>query len=994
MSRFKARARALDMLGRQQISGVPTAISELFKNAYDAYADNVVADYFKNDGLLVVRDDGVGMTLEEFENRWLTIGTESKMGGRFGLDNISPPERKQRRSVTGEKGIGRLAIAMLGSQVLVVTRAMRGRGGFVSCFINWRLFELPGLNLEDIYIPVREFHAFPSDGQIYEMMDSSLKNIERLSGRAEESELESIVNEISSFRGMDLERRETVLEQPCKFENDSFGTRFYIYPSNPLIVSDLEDNTIDRDAPELNKMLIGFTDRVIPGHGEVLLNTHFRYHKHQEYYEDVISDANFFTLEEFEKGDHLFAGRFDEFGQFTGKVKIFGEEQTVNYIVPWDKSGGRPTGCGPFEMTVMTVQGAQRESILDSETHTRLTDKLYKYGGLYIYRDGIRILPYGNNKHDFLGIELRRSKGAGYYYWSYRRLLGAVRLTGAENRSLKEKAGREGFQETKAFRDIQGILVNFFYQTARDFFNDDGEYAGYFTKVKEDNIKRDELLKREEKKKKKKKDEFERRLYEITALLETGGYERKYNLILEILNRALSYTEEAGDRESAALRLIEAEKEAFHGLHEIEEELRISVPRGISLKKGTDRDYKLYKIRFSGLEENFFRPAYRKIEMLISDRSRDARIEIDRRMRIERSLRTLSDNVKKQVREKTGETDETLAAVSEKVTGSTRESLLSVENVIRDITASLARTDFKDMGEEDIFSWRMDAENRILSVAESGKKELETIKALLDNVSWEKDEEGNIVSYIDVLEANDSKIGELEEKADLDSDLAQLGMAVHVINHEFDASIRTVRENLRRLKAWADVNQSLQNVYSGIKNSFDHLDSYLSLFTPLNRRLQRKKAEIKGHEIEGFIFKLFGERFRRHNIELKSSSEFRQSAITTFPSSIYPVFVNIIDNATYWLRGIAGGKGIIYLDTDDYGFTVSNNGPAIPEKDMEAVFEMGFTRKPGGRGLGLHISKEVLKEQSMKLEIIPHGDQYNVTFRITYKNGGSDERIF
>ena len=51
MVTFKARARALDMLGRQQIAGIPTAISELFKNAHDAYADNVVVDYFREESL-------------------------------------------------------------------------------------------------------------------------------------------------------------------------------------------------------------------------------------------------------------------------------------------------------------------------------------------------------------------------------------------------------------------------------------------------------------------------------------------------------------------------------------------------------------------------------------------------------------------------------------------------------------------------------------------------------------------------------------------------------------------------------------------------------------------------------------------------------------------------------------------------------------------------------------------------------------------------------
>ena len=31
MAKFKTSARTIDMLGRQQIAGIPTAISELFK---------------------------------------------------------------------------------------------------------------------------------------------------------------------------------------------------------------------------------------------------------------------------------------------------------------------------------------------------------------------------------------------------------------------------------------------------------------------------------------------------------------------------------------------------------------------------------------------------------------------------------------------------------------------------------------------------------------------------------------------------------------------------------------------------------------------------------------------------------------------------------------------------------------------------------------------------------------------------------------------------
>ena len=38
---FRARARTIEHLGKGQIADCPTAVSELWKNAYDAYARDV-----------------------------------------------------------------------------------------------------------------------------------------------------------------------------------------------------------------------------------------------------------------------------------------------------------------------------------------------------------------------------------------------------------------------------------------------------------------------------------------------------------------------------------------------------------------------------------------------------------------------------------------------------------------------------------------------------------------------------------------------------------------------------------------------------------------------------------------------------------------------------------------------------------------------------------------------------------------------------------------
>ena len=140
---FKARARTLDMLGRQQIAGIPTAISELFKNAHDAYAERVEVDYYRHDGLFVLRDDGSGMATDEFVDRWLTIATETSVK-RKRAESRLPKSAKRARPVLGEKGIGRLAIATIAPQVLVLTRAWSD-GALVRP--DGRLPELAGLRV-------------------------------------------------------------------------------------------------------------------------------------------------------------------------------------------------------------------------------------------------------------------------------------------------------------------------------------------------------------------------------------------------------------------------------------------------------------------------------------------------------------------------------------------------------------------------------------------------------------------------------------------------------------------------------------------------------------------------------------------------------------------------------------------------------------------------------------------------------------------------------
>lgn len=422
MAQFKTRARALDLLGRQQIAGIPTAINELIKNAHDAYADKFDIDFLRCNNLLVLRDDGLGMTKEEFETRWLTLGTESKLSNR--KTSLPPIDiSKPRRPIMGEKGIGRLAIASIGSQVLIISKAkLRSKEyDIVVAFINWEIFELPGINLEDIVIPVREYSHMPNAVDIDSIKNEVIQSLSKLNEKEliDDKDFEKIKSSITSFQ-VDPCQLSLQLQRGFELTNGYGGTQFFISPVYDTIVSDIEGDGNSDEATKIEKMLMGFHNTMTPDHPTPVIDISFRdYRINDGSFVSIIDKDHFFTTEEFELADHHFQGQFDEFGQFKGLVKIYGEK-TYDHIVNWRDNYYRETECGPFKINLAYLQGELKSSRVDVENYARIKAKGDKFGGLYIYRDNIRVLPYGDSDYDFLDIEKNRSKRASTYFFSYR----------------------------------------------------------------------------------------------------------------------------------------------------------------------------------------------------------------------------------------------------------------------------------------------------------------------------------------------------------------------------------------------------------------------------------------------------------------------------------------------------------------------------------------------------------------------------------------------
>ena len=280
VAKFKTRARAIDLLGRQQIAGIPTAINELFKNAHDAYADHVDVDYFRKQKLFVLRDDGLGMTKDDFLDRWLVLGTESKYDNK----RIKPPPidpSKTPRPVMGEKGIGRLAIAAIGKQTLILSRASRKNKlqNAVAALINWGIFEIPGLDLDEVVIPLREFTKglIPDELDIESMKKELIDSIANLNEKKLliGNEAKDLIAEIRSFKVDPISLCKKLSGNLSLIS--SSGTHFYISPANESLNYDIDGNPNDKGkVSKLEKFLTGFTNTMTPNHPKPNIEASFR----------------------------------------------------------------------------------------------------------------------------------------------------------------------------------------------------------------------------------------------------------------------------------------------------------------------------------------------------------------------------------------------------------------------------------------------------------------------------------------------------------------------------------------------------------------------------------------------------------------------------------------------------------------------------------------------------------------------------------------------
>lgn len=418
-STFRPRARIMRTLGEELISSDSVAIIELVKNSFDADAENVLIRFVGpltvGAGEITVIDNGTGMGIETIRNTWLEPATPTKTANR-----ISSAGRR----VLGEKGIGRFAASRLAGSTELYSRR-RGDALEAHALVDWTQFDDETKYLDQVEIITetnspREICA----GGIFDFMIQAEK------GTTTSAHL---------YHGTVLKLSQ--LKQKWKTENFEELRRGLSRLISPF--SEIRNFSIRVEAPHEFE---NFSIEIQPP--DVVKYPHYTVSGNV----DIAGNfALVYTVES--------TGQRDDY-----RGKFFHSERNGWVMIEQDRvvdsQKTRQPECGPItvELRIWDRDDLGNVIQISKSTLSNVRKDLDAYAGINVYRDGFRVLPYGEPNNDWLRLDLRRVQNPTLRL-SNNQVLGYVAITADGNPNLKDQSNREGLRENVALSDLQEIML-------------------------------------------------------------------------------------------------------------------------------------------------------------------------------------------------------------------------------------------------------------------------------------------------------------------------------------------------------------------------------------------------------------------------------------------------------------------------------------------------------------------------------------------------------
>jgi PAS domain S-box-containing protein len=240
-----------------------------------------------------------------------------------------------------------------------------------------------------------------------------------------------------------------------------------------------------------------------------------------------------------------------------------------------------------------------------------------------------------------------------------------------------------------------------------------------------------------------------------------------------------------------------------------------------------------------------------------------------------------------------------------------------------------------------------------------------------------KDASGKVTSHItiarDITERKqaEEREKELQKELLLSSRLASIGELAAGIAHQINNPLTGVlgfSQRLLRKSTDQETNQDLKRIYTEAERAAKVVQNLLTFA----RRRQPQKQDSDINEILESALELRAYELTTSNIEVVTDLAPGLPELMLDFQQIQEVFLNIILNAEQAMTEANGGGKLTIKTKERKGYirtTFTDNGPGIPAKNLEKIFDPFFSTKgeKGGTGLGLSVCHGIISEHGGRI---------------------------
>ena len=378
------------MLGEQLLKNERVALVELIKNSYDADAGrvDVIFEGFGKDmkskptSRIVIRDDGCGMTLETVRKTWMNPATPAKfLDKRHGKRKTAG----KKRVVQGEKGIGRFAMLKLSRKIMLITRPKGVRHEIVVLYDFTRFdddFMTEHGQEKEIFLDEVGIGWLEREPEVLTgTKHGTVMEMESLKGAWNEVLINSLCRDVANLT-------DPVSRLTRKRMKDKFEIRV-ICNGKRRVVSDVQSETL----------------------------------------KSLIEDKRVFAI----RGRFVGRGCWYRFDKGEGREQVSLYDKRIRGLWIWrqryKKASERKAAakkqtyqCGNFAFQFYIFDFARG---IDSRYELMQAEKdVLKRHRIYLYRDGMRVYPYGDPDDDWLNIDVTRGTGRAGNFFSNDQVIG------------------------------------------------------------------------------------------------------------------------------------------------------------------------------------------------------------------------------------------------------------------------------------------------------------------------------------------------------------------------------------------------------------------------------------------------------------------------------------------------------------------------------------------------------------------------------------------